>query len=495
MSKTGSKRATFNSRLGFILVSAGCAIGLGNVWKFPYVCSENGGGAFLIVYLLCLVILGLPILVCEFAVGRKSRQSIALAYDKLEPHGTKWHFTKYMSIAGNYLLMMFYTMVTGWMLYYVYKYASGNIMEVPRENLSLVFDNILETPVKMIFFTSVVIILGMSVCALSLQKGIEKITKYIMSLLIILMAVLTVNSLLLKGASEGVAFYLKPDFERLMEQGIGNVTFAAMTQAFFTISVGSGSMLIFGSYMKKDRRLTGEAINVVALDTAIAFMAGLVIIPACFAYNIEPDAGPSLLFRTLPNVFASMTGGRIWGTLFFLFMTFAAFTTVIAVFENIVSMSSELWNITKKKSVILNTAALLVLSLPAILGFSVLSGVSIIGKDTNIMDFEDFLVSCNILPLGSLIIVLFCVKKNGWGWKGFVKEANTGTGLRFPSFLRIHMTYFIPAVICVIYLKGYYDMFADKGLPMFTCWMSFAVILLIAIFCICIFSKPRKNHE
>lgn len=493
MSNNTAKRSTFNSRLGFILVSAGCAIGLGNVWKFPYICSQNGGGAFLLIYLICLVFLGLPILVCEFAIGRKSRQSIAEAYNILEPKGTHWHFIKYMGIAGNYLLMMFYTMVNGWMLYYVYKYASGNIMEVPQENLSIVFDNILASPAKSFFFTAIVIILGMGVCALGLQKGIEKITKIIMSMLIVLMVILVINSLCLKGSFEGVSFYLKPDLNKLIDQGIGNVAFAAMTQAFFTISVGIGSMEIFGSYMKKDRSLTGEAINVVALDTAIAIMAGLVIIPACFAYGVEPDAGPSLLFKTLPNVFANMTGGRIWGTVFFLFMSFAAFTTVIAVFENIVSMISELLKISKKKSVLFNLIAILILSLPAVLGFSVLSGVQLLGEGTNIMDFEDFLVSCNVLPIGSLITVLFCMKKNGWGWNGFIKETNIGKGMKFPSFLRRYMTYFIPALICVIYLKGYYDMFSGRSMPVFIGWMTFGVLLLIAVLSISFLNKPQKQ--
>ncbi len=494
MKEINQKRATFNSRLGFILVSAGCAIGLGNVWKFPYICSQYGGGAFLLIYLLCLLFLGLPILVCEFSVGRKSRRSIAKAYEELEPSGTKWHVTKYMSIAGNYLLMMFYTMVTGWMLYYVGKYASGSIMKTSSEELPQIFDNMLTSPLIMIFFTAIVIVLGMIVCAFSLQKGIEKVTKYIMSLLIVLMVVLAVNSLLLSGSGEGVSFYLKPDFDRLMEQGIGNVTFAAMTQAFFTISVGSGSMEIFGSYMKKERRLTGEAINVVALDTAVALMAGLVIIPACFAYGVEPDAGPSLLFKTLPNVFSNMSGGRIWGGLFFLFMSFAALTTVIAVFENVISMTSELFSWTRKKSIIINLFSLLILSLPAILGFSLLSDIQIIGEGTNIMDFEDFLVSSNILPLGSLVFVLFCVRRNGWGWKGFIKETNTGTGIRFPSWLRVYVAYFIPVIICIIYLKGYYDMFSSKGLPMLIGWMTFAVILLAFILGICIIPKPSHKR-
>lgn len=494
MSNNTAKRSTFNSRLGFILVSAGCAIGLGNVWKFPYICSENGGGAFLVIYLICLLLLGLPILVCEFAIGRKSRQSIAQAYDRLEPKGTKWHLIKYMGIAGNYLLMMFYTMVTGWMLYYVYKYVSGNIMEVQKESLTFVFDNILVSPAKSFLFTAIVIVLGMTVCALGLQKGIEKITKVIMSLLIVLMVILVINSLCLKGALEGVSFYLKPDLNKLMEQGISNVAFAAMTQAFFTISVGIGSMEIFGSYMKKDRSLTGEAVNVVALDTGIAIMAGLVIIPACFAYGIEPDSGPSLLFKTLPNVFANMTGGRIWGAVFFLFMSFAAFTTVIAVFENIVSMIAELFNISKNKSVLFNLIAMLILSLPAILGFSALSGVQLLGEGTNIMDFEDFLVSCNVLPIGSLITVLFCMKKNGWGFDGFIKEANIGTGIKLPSFLRRYMTYCIPALICVIYLKGYYDMFSQRSLPVFIGWMTFGILLLLAAISISLFSKTKQKQ-
>lgn len=495
MSQTNQKRVTFNSRIGFILVSAGCAIGLGNVWKFPYICSEYGGGAFLLIYLLCLLFLGLPILVCEFAVGRKSRKSIACAYEELEPEGTRWHLTKYMSIAGNYLLMMFYTMVTGWMLYYVYLFIQGDILTTPAEQMPAVFDNMLTSPGIMTLFTLIVILLGFGVCALSLQNGIEKITKYIMSLLILLMIVLAVNSLCLDGAMEGVSFYLKPDLNRLMEQGIGKVTFAAMTQAFFTISVGSGSMLIFGSYMKKDRRLAGEAINVVALDTTVAVMAGLIIIPACFAYNVQPDSGPSLLFITLPSVFNNMAGGRIWGIFFFIFMTFAAFTTVIAVFENIIAMTCELRSWTRKKSILFNLIALSVLSLPAIFGFNLLSDIQLLGEGSTIMDFEDFLVSSNILPLGSLVIVLFCVKKNGWGWKKLMKEVNTGAGMRFPEKLQLYVTYFIPPVICIIYLKGYYDMFADKGFWTLFGWMCFAVLLLAAIFTISFLSKSKKTDR
>ncbi|MGN0593313.1 MAG: sodium-dependent transporter [Ruminococcus sp.] len=492
MSQTNQKRATFHSRIGFIFVAAGCAIGLGNVWKFPYICSQYGGGAFLIIYLLCLLLLGLPILVCEFSIGRRSQRSIARAFEELEPEGTRWHLTKYMGIAGNYLLMMFYTMVTGWMLYYVYLYISGDILSATAEQMSAEFEHMLNHPSIMMLFTAIVILLGIGVCALSLQNGIEKITKYIMSLLILLMVVLVIHSLCLDGAWEGVSFYLKPDLAHLQEQGIGNVTFAAMTQAFFTISVGSGSMEIFGSFLKKERRLTGEAVNVVVLDTLIAIMAGLIIIPACFAYGVQPDSGPSLLFITLPNVFHHMAGGRIWGTCFFLFMSFAAFTTIIAVFENIISMTSELRSWTRKKSIFFNLIGLFVLSMPAVFGFTLLSDIQLLGEGSTIMDFEDFLVSANILPLGSLVFVLFCVRKNGWGWNGFLQEVNAGTGLRFPAKLRIYVTYVIPVIICIIYLKGYYDKFADAGFWTLFGWMCFAVLLLMAIFGICFFSKPKS---
>ena len=441
-------RATFQSRLGFILVSAGCAIGLGNVWKFPYICGQNGGGAFLFLYLICLVLLGLPILICEFAIGRGSNRSLSQAFNRLEKPGSRYHCTKYTSIAGNYLLMMFYTMVTGWMLYYAFKYATG----------------------------------------------IEKVTKIMMILLMALMVVLAVNSIRLKGASEGLKFFLVPDFDVFKEKGFTSVLFAAMTQAFFTLSIGIGTMEIFGSYLKKDRTLVGESVNVIVLDTAVAVVAGLIIIPACFAYGIEPDSGPSLLFITLPNVFHHMASSRLWGIFFFIFMSFAALSTVIAVFENIITMSVELWDWSRKKSLIVNLVMILVLTMPAVFGFNLLKNIQPMGAGSTIMDLEDFLVSSNLLPLGSLVGVLFCVRKNGWGWENFIKEANTGKGKHIPNWLRSYMAYVVPALICFIYLKGYYDTFSSRSLPVLIGWMCFAVILLVLIFW-ATFSKSKKNLE
>jgi len=491
MSTSSKKRATFHSRLGFILVSAGCAVGLGNVWKFPYICGENGGGAFLLIYLLCLLLLGLPIVICEFAIGRGSRRSISQALNILEQPGSRWHITKYAGIAGNYLLMMFYTMVAGWMLYYAFLYGSGKITAVSAEETSGFFSRMLDSPALMILFAGIVVVLCIGICALGLQNGIEKITKVMMMLLIVLMLVLVVNSLRLKGAGEGLKYFLVPSFSRLKENGYGSVAFAAMTHAFFTLSVGIGAMEIFGSYLKKGRRITGEAINVVILDTFVAVMAGLIIIPACFAYGVQPDAGSSLLFITLPNVFQHMVGGRIWGCCFFVFMSFAALSTVIAVFENIITMTVELGSWTRKKSLLVNLVLIFVLSLPAILGFNLLSGFQPFGDGSSVMDLEDFLVSYNILPLGSLIYVLFCVRKNGWGWEKFLAEVNEGTGTKLPAWLRGYMAYVVPTLICLIYLKGYYDMFAGKGTGVLLGWMAFAVLLLAVIFWVC-FSVGKK---
>ena len=482
MEQTTKNRATFQSRLGFILVSAGCAIGLGNVWKFPYVCGQNGGGAFLLLYLFCLVLLGLPILMCEFAIGRGSNRSIAQALNQLEQPGSRYHLTKYMGIAGNYLLMMFYTMVTGWMLYYAFRYVTGSIDASSTDATANAFQQMLDSPGRMILFAALVIVLCIGVCALGLQNGIEKVTKVMMLLLMGLMVVLAINSLRLKGAVEGLKFYLVPDFGKLFENGFTSVLFAAMTQAFFTLSIGIGAMEIFGSYLKKDRRILGESINVIVLDTAVAVVAGLIIIPACFAYGIQPDSGPSLLFITLPNVFHHMAGSRIWGSCFFLFMSFAALSTVIAVFENIITMTVELGNWSRKKSLLVNLVLLFVLSVPAILGFNVLSGIHPMGGTSTIMDAEDFLVSSNILPLGSLTYVLFCVRKNGWGWNAFLNEVNTGSGSKLPAWVRGYMTYALPALVCLIYLKGYYDTFSQKSLPVFCAWMLFAAALLVLIF-------------
>lgn len=486
------KREKFGSRLGFILVSAGCAVGLGNVCKFPYICGMNGGAAFILVYLGFLLLLGLPILISEFAIGRGSGKSVGSALDVLSPAGTKWHNFKWFAYAGNYLLMMFYTMVAGWMMYYVYVMGSGKLTGQPLENISAGFDSMLQSPGTMIFWTCVTIFICIGVCALGLQNGVEKITKVMMLLLIVLMIVMAVNSVLLKNSSEGIRFYLIPDFKRMSEQGIGNVLFAAMTHAFFTISVGMGSMEIFGSYLSKDRRLTGEAINVVTLDTLIALTAGIIIIPACFAFNVSPDAGPSLLFITLPNVFNQMAGGRIWGTLFFVFMSFAALSTVIAVFENIIAMTMDIFGWDRKRSVIVNLLGITVLSMPAVLGYNVLSGIKPIGENSTIMDLEDFIVSYNILPLGSLLFILFCTGRNGWGFENFVNETDTGEGPKFPKAIRGYMTYVLPLIILVIYFKGYYDMFSPYGTATLCVWMIISVILAAFIMWLAL-GKSRKT--
>lgn len=483
------KNEQFSSRLGFILVSAGCAIGLGNVWKFPYICGENGGAVFILIYLLCLFLIGLPILICEYSIGRGSGYSLMKAYKNLEPEGTHWHRSGVASFVGNYVLMMFYTMVAGWMMYYAYKTAGGEFVGADTDTVKGIFNDMLGNPGTMIFWTLLVIVLAFGVCALGLENGVEKITKVIMLLLIVLMIVMAVRSVTLPGASKGLEFYLIPDFNKLHERGLGNVIFAALTHAFFTLSVGIGSMEIFGSYLLKERRLTGEAISVTLLDTVVAITAGLIIVPSCFAYNVEPDAGPPLLFITLPSVFNHMAGGRIWGTCFFVFMTFAAISTVIAVFENIVKMTIDARDWERKKAVAVNMIGVAVLSMPAILGYNVLSGIKPLGDGSTIMDLEDFLVSYNLLPLGSMIFVLFCTKKNGWGWEGFRKEANEGKGPKLPEWLRFYMSYILPAIIVVVYLKGYYDTFKPRGTGYLVGWMIFACVLLLAIFGIANYKK------
>ncbi len=478
------EREKFGSRLGFILVSAGCAIGLGNVWKFPYMCGQYGGAAFILIYLLFLVILGFPIMVCEFSVGRASQKSCATSFKVLEPDGTRWHEYSYIGMAGNYLLMMFYTTVAGWMLYYFWRSLSGEFTATPlsTEQISGKFNDLLQSPATLTFWMILAVILAFGICSLGVQKGVEKVTKIMMLLLLGLIVILAVHSTLLPGAGEGIRFYLVPDFHNMLEKGIGNVIFGAMSQAFFTLSIGMGSMAIFGSYLDKSRSLTGEALNITILDTFVALMAGLIIIPACFAYGIEPDAGPSLIFITLPNIFNQMTGGRIWGSLFFLFLSFAALSTVIAVFENIISFAIDLWGWSRKKAVIVNILAIIVLSMPCVLGYNLLSGFHPLGSGTTIMDLEDFLISSNVLPLGSLVYVMFCTTRYGWGFQNFLTEADAGNGLRFPHRLRWHMTYIIPAVVVFIYLKGYYDLFAPQGLSYLIPWMCIAVIFLLFIF-------------
>lgn len=489
------ERETFGSRLGFILVSAGCAIGLGNVWKFPYVCGQYGGAAFILIYLAFLVVLGLPILVCEFAVGRGSGVGMGKAFEHLAPQGTSWHHLKWISIFGCYLLMMFYAMVSGWMLYYAYKMASGQMTGLNSEQVTATFNNMLGNAPLLIGWMIAAVLISFAVCAMGLQNGVERITKVMMSLLIVLIVVLALHSLVLPGALEGVKFYLIPNFDLVKQHGVGVVVYAAMSQAFFTLSIGIGAMEIFGSYLKKERSLLGEATGIITLDTFVALMSGFIIIPACFAYGVQPDAGPSLLFITLPNVFNNMSGGRIWGTCFFIFMSFAALSTVIAVFENIISYYMDIAGWERKKAVILNIVLIIFLSLPAVLGFNVLSGIQPLGAGSTIMDMEDFLVSYNLLPLGSMVFVFFCVEKNGWGYANFLAEANTGAGKKMSAskVLQIYMTYILPVVIGVVYLKGYYDMFKEKELPVLIGWMTFAVLFLMLILKV-VFGKTKEKN-
>ena len=453
------KREKFGSRLGFILISAGCAIGLGNVWRFPYITGVYGGAAFVLIYLFFLLILGLPIMVMELAVGRGSQASAALSFDKLEPKGTKWHWYKYGAIAGNYLLMMFYTTIGGWMLLYFVKMASGKFVGLNADEVAGEFGALTQKPVLMTVFMAIVVILCFSIVSRGLQKGVEKITKIMMLILLALMIVLAIRSCTLDGASEGLKFYLYPDFGKLMESGVTEVIFAAMGQAFFTLSLGIGALAIFGSYIDKKRTLSGEAVYITVLDTCVALVAGLIIFPASFAFGVNPDSGPSLIFITLPNIFNAMSGGRVWGTLFFLCMFFAAASTIIAVFENIISFAMDLTHCSRKKAVVINLIAIIVLSMPCILGFNLWSGFAPMGAGTNVLDLEDFFVSNNLLPLGSLIYLLFCTSRYGWGWKNFCNEANTGDGLKFPKWTRVYVSYILPLIVLFIFVQGYFSIF------------------------------------
>ena len=478
------EREQFGSRIGFILVSAGCAIGLGNVWKFPYICGMYGGAAFIVMYLIFLALLGLPILICEFSVGRASRKGMGKAFDVLEQKGTKWHRLKWMSIIGSYLLMMFYTMVGGWMIYYAFLELSGKLSGLDSAEITATFNGLLSQPGIMFIFSFIAIILSFGVCALGLKNGVER-----------LMVILAVHSFVLPNASVGIKFYLVPNISLVNQSGIGEAIFAAMTHAFFTLSIGIGAMEIFGSYLDKKRSLTGEAVSIVLLDTFVALMAGFIIIPACFAYGVNPDSGPSLLFITLPNVFNNMTGGRIWGFMFFLFMSFAALSTIIAVFEEIVAMWMDITECKRTKAVGINIIAITVLSIPAILGYNLLSGIQPIGAGTTIMDLEDFLVSYNLLPLGSLVIVLFCTRKNGWGFDNFAKEANTGDGIKLPLWFRKYMSYILPLIITIVYIKGYYDTFCKQPLGIFIGWMCFSVLLVVIIYLIALLTGHKSKQQ
>lgn len=476
------KRESFGSRLGFILVSAGCAIGIGNVWKFPYICGAYGGAAFILIYLCFLVILGIPVLVAEFAVGRGSHTSVSKCFDKLAPAGSCWKPLKFIGIIGCYMLMMFYTTVGGWMIYYCVKSLRGDFVGATPEAVTQSFSDMLGNAPTMMLWMVIICLIGFAVCFMGLQNGIEKISKVMMSALLIIMVILAVHSVMMEGAGEGISFYLIPDFQKIKEAGVGNVVFAALSQSFFTLSIGIGAMLIFGSYLDKSRSLTGEAVSITVLDTFVALTAGFIIIPACFSYGIQPDAGPSLIFITLPNIFAKMSGGALWGSLFFLFLTFAAVSTIIAVFENLIVFNMELFGWNRKKSVVVCAVLVVILSIPCVLGFNVLSGFQPFGDGSNIMDLEDFIVSNNLLPLGSLGYLLFCTRKNGWGWDNFIAEVNAGTGMKFPKCLKNYVAYGIPAIIIVIYLKGYYDKFAGLGTAALAGWMIVALVLLGFVF-------------
>ena len=453
------KRDKFASRLGFLLISAGCAIGLGNVWKFPYITGQYGGAAFVLIYALFLLILGIPILTMELAVGRASQKSVALSMDVLEPRNSKWHWFKYPAMAGNYLLMMFYTTVAGWMVYYFFKMAAGGFIGLDADGVGNAFGTMMGNPAINVGFMILVVVSCFAIVGMGLQNGVEKITKVMMLALLGLMIVLAVRSFFLEGGEEGLKFYLTPNFNAIKEAGLSEVVFAAMGQAFFTLSIGMGSIAIFGSYIDRSRSLTGEAICITCLDTSVALMAGLIIFPACFAYGINPGAGPSLIFVTLPNVFNAMPGGRLWGTLFFLFMCFASFSTVIAVFQNLVAFWEDLTNIPRNKIVLIHVVLIILLSLPCALGYNVLSAFQPLGEGSGVLDLEDFIVSNNILPLGGAVYVLFCSWKIGWGWDNFIAEANAGQGIKFPNAVRLYSKYILPIIILFVFVMGYISIF------------------------------------
>ena len=453
------ERETLKSRLGFLLVSAGCAIGIGNVWKFPYIAGQGGGGAFVLFYLIFLVILGLPIMTMEFAVGRASRKSPVRAYQALEKPGQKWHIHGYFTLIGCYLLMMFYTTVAGWMLHYFYMTAVGKLAGLNAEQVAGKFTEMLASPATMTFWMVFVVVVSILVCAKGLQSGLERVTKGMMIALLLIMVVLAVNSLFMPGAKEGLSFFLVPDFARMQEVGVVNTLVSAMNQAFFTLSLGIGAMSIFGSYIGKEHSLLGESVRIVVLDTFVAITAGLIIFPACFTYHVDQTSGPSLIFITLPNIFANMSMGRLWGSLFFLFMAFAAMSTVLAVFENIICCGMELTGCSRKKSSLVNLVLIILLSMPCVLGYNLWAwdGFAVFGGA--VLDVEDFLVSNLFLPLGSLVYLLFCVTRYGWGWQNYKKEVNTGKGLKVQDWMRGYLTYVLPLIVVFIFAFGLYDKF------------------------------------
>ncbi|MGN0298000.1 MAG: sodium-dependent transporter [Lachnospiraceae bacterium] len=449
------KRESFGSRIGFILVSAGCAIGIGNVWRFPYVVGENGGSVFVLFYLIFLLCMGVPVLTMELAVGRAGKHSAIKAYQVLEPKGSHWHIHGVFCLIGCYLLMMYYTTVAGWMLGYFCKFVSGTFQGMDAAAVSTVFQDLLNSPGEMLLWMIIMVLAGFFVLSFGLQKGLERITKIMMSALLVLILLLAIHSLTLDGAGAGLAFYLMPDWSRAMDVGLGNVIVAAMNQAFFTLSLGIAAMEIFGSYMSDQYTLLGESVRICSLDTFVAILSGLIIFPACFSFGVEPDAGPSLIFVTLPNVFANMVAGRVWGMLFFLFMTFAAFSTVIAVFENLLANCMENFGWSRKRAVWVNALFILIASVPCILGYNVWSDLRLIGG-RDVLDSEDFLVSNLLLPLGSLIYLLFCVTKWGWGFDHYLAEVNKGSGIKLPKskYLKWYFQFILPVLIFIILIQG-----------------------------------------
>ena len=451
------QREHLGSRLGFILLSAGCAIGIGNVWKFPYITGQNGGAIFVLIYLACLILLGLPIMTMEFSMGRGSQKSPVKMYQELQPKGSKWYIHGYVALTANIILLMCYCTITGWMLQYFIDTAAGKFVGLNVTEIAAMFPAMTQNTPAMAFYTIATVALATIVCSFSLQGGLERITKWMMLALLSIMVLLAANSCRLEGAGEGLKFYLMPDFNKFKEAGILNVVVAAMNQSFFSLSLGIGSMAIFGSYLKKERTMMGEARNVVLLDTFVAFTAGLIIFPACSAFGVEADSGPGLVFITLPNIFNNMAGGRVWGSLFFIFMSFAAMSTVFAVFENIVACVRDLTGWERKKASLTCGLALTVLCMPCVLGFTVWSHIQILGL--SIMDFEDFLVNNILLPGGAFLFVIFCTCRYGWGWKNFVAEANTGNGLKVANWLRFYMTYILPLIVIAIFVIGMVNFF------------------------------------
>ena len=453
------ERERLGSRLGFILISAGCAIGIGNVWKFPYMAGQGGGGAFVLFYLLFLLILGLPIMTMEFAVGRASQKSPVKAYYALEKPGQKWHIHGYITLIGCYLLMMFYTTVAGWMLHYFYLTATGKFTGLDSDAVASQFNTMLSQPQVMGFWMVIIVIAGILVCSIGLQNGLEKVTKVMMISLLFIMVILAINSFFMDGAKEGLSFYLIPDFERMKEIGIIKTITGAMNQAFFTLSLGIGAMSIFGSYIGKERSLLGESLNIALLDTFVAITSGLIIFPACFTFHVDQTSGPGLIFITLPNIFNHIPMGKLWGSLFFIFMSFAAFSTILAVFENIISCGMELTGWSRKKSSFINAIAIILLSVPCVLGYNLWSSDIFAVFGGAVLDFEDFLVSNLFLPLGSLVYLLFCTSRYGWGWKNFTTEANSGKGLKIQNWMRGYISYILPLIVLFIFFFGLYDKF------------------------------------